>query len=145
MWRLVEPNENYGEYDEYDMKPSKYAMLVKSTTDLKIITWTLNRTGPPLNKTGDWYWQTLQDQGVELTEGSRFDLVHVLYNEVGVEGIFDGKKSSCLNSRRLQFSAIFSRLACSDIVLCQLYGYQNPSQPLNVSTIDVVDVVQSRL
>lgn len=89
MWRLVEPNPDSCDYDQYDMQPSLYARTVKAETSLKIITWTLNRTGPPLNGSGDWYWQTLQDQGLELTDGSRFDLVHILYTEVGVEGIFD--------------------------------------------------------
>lgn len=89
MWRLVRPNPNAGEEGEYDMQPSLYARMINSEFDLKIITWTLDRTGPPLNKEGDWYWQTLQGNGLELTEGSRFDLVHVLATEVMVEGIFD--------------------------------------------------------
>jgi glycerophosphoryl diester phosphodiesterase len=89
MWRLVEPNPKASEYDEYDMQPSLYAKLVKSTTNLKIITWTLNRSAPPLSDGGNWYWQSLDGQGLNLTEGSRYDLVHVLYTQVGVEGIFD--------------------------------------------------------
>jgi glycerophosphoryl diester phosphodiesterase len=89
MWRLVEPNPDAGKYGEYDMQPSIYANLVKTTTNLKIITWTLNRAAPPLGESDDWYWQTLENQGLNLTEGSNFDLVHVLHSEVGVEGIFD--------------------------------------------------------
>ena len=69
---------------------SGFAKLIQER-DLHIITWTLDRTSDPLEKEGasDYYWQTLQNQNLDLTAGSRFDLLDVLYKEVGIEGIFD--------------------------------------------------------
>jgi len=53
--------------------------------------WSEHRP-PPLGgyeNDPQYYWETLQGQGLDLTEGSpRFDLLHVLATEVGIVGIF---------------------------------------------------------
>ena len=51
---------------------------------LGIITWTLERAGPGL---GGFYFDTT-DGIVDLAEGDRFTLLHVLDKEVGILGIF---------------------------------------------------------
>lgn len=80
MWRLVDPDM----HSEYKMKPSFYARRAKEY-GLDIITWTLERTGPGLQ---GWYWQTLNEAGVELADGDMYNLLYVLAKEVGVLGVF---------------------------------------------------------
>lgn len=91
MWKLVAPNPEAGA-DIYtpDMIPSEFAETI-AARNFSIITWTIDRTAGPLEKEEgtDYYWQTLQGQGLNLTEGSRFDLLDVLYEKVGVKAIFD--------------------------------------------------------
>lgn len=83
MFKLVAPEDGM-------IVASEFAALIKER-ELHIITWTLGRTEGPLEKSEstDYYWQTLQGQGLNLTAGSRFELLDVLYKEVGIEGIFD--------------------------------------------------------
>jgi len=69
---------------EHLMEPSYYALAAKER-GLEIITWTLERAGPGL--TG-FYYNTTDDGLVDLTEGDRFTLLHVLYDQVGILGIF---------------------------------------------------------
>ncbi|MEM8701272.1 MAG: glycerophosphodiester phosphodiesterase family protein [Pseudomonadota bacterium] len=64
--------------------PSPYAEAAKAA-GLKLITWTLERSGP-LNSGGGWYYQTVGD-AVE-SDGDMMDVMHVLAQDVGVEGIF---------------------------------------------------------
>ena len=92
MWKLVVPNPDAG-MNIYtpDMIPSAFAEQA-TERNLTMIPWTLSRTGGPIEKDSesvDYYWQTLQGQGLNLTEGSLFDLLDVLYKDVGVAGIFD--------------------------------------------------------
>eukprot|EP00804_Cyclotella_cryptica_P007845 CCRYP_001421-RD/>CCRYP_001421-RD protein AED:0.04 eAED:0.04 QI:866/1/1/1/1/1/4/231/475 len=89
---LVRPAEE-GEDSELGIVPSVYA---ESAIDhnLDIITWTLERSPPGL-KVGDppgltiddlWYWSSLQS--LNLTDGSNFELLHVLIHDIGVIGVF---------------------------------------------------------
>ena len=94
MWKLVVPNPEAGKniYTS-DMIPSPFAEQIKAR-EMAIIPWTMSRTGDSVTtldrpESVDYYWQTLQGQGLNLTEGSRFDLLDVLYKDVGVAGIFD--------------------------------------------------------
>jgi glycerophosphoryl diester phosphodiesterase len=89
MWKLVEPNPKAGEEGELDMVASQMALDAKEL-GLQIITWTLERTSAPLEKPAgtDYFWLTLQGMGLNLTEGSNMDLLHVLAMDVGIEGIF---------------------------------------------------------
>jgi len=52
---------------------------------VKIITWTLERSGP-LGGGGGWYYGT----SLSLTnnDGDKFELLHVLHKDVGVVGVF---------------------------------------------------------
>jgi hypothetical protein len=74
--------------NELGMAPSAYAESANEH-GLKVITWTLERTGPGLN---GWYWQSLAESVENLdmsaVEGYRFGLLHVLSQEVGVLGVF---------------------------------------------------------
>jgi glycerophosphoryl diester phosphodiesterase len=79
MQRLVDPAPD----SEYLMTASHYANAAKNRS-LGVIAWTLERSGPGL--TG-FYWETLEGQ-VELNEGDRYNLLHVLLNEVEVLGVF---------------------------------------------------------
>jgi glycerophosphoryl diester phosphodiesterase len=82
MWKLVAADTEAGM-----IIASDFAALIKAS-GLKVITWTLDRTADPLEKsTTDYYWQTLQS--LDLTPGSRFELLDVLSKSVGIEGIFD--------------------------------------------------------
>ena len=64
--------------------PSKYAVAAKAA-GMKIITWTFERSGPLIN--GDaFYYGT--SAGFTNNDGAMFELLHVLHNDVGIEGIF---------------------------------------------------------
>lgn len=91
MPKLVAPNPSAGQPGQKDIIPSPFAVAIKNA-GLQIITWTLSRTAGPLEKpagTTDYYWATLQGRGLGLTEGSNFDLLDALYQDVGIIGIFD--------------------------------------------------------
>lgn len=64
--------------------PSAYAEEAKKA-DLNIITWTLERSGP-LGGGGGWYYQSIKE--VTDSDGAMFELLHVLAQDVGIEGIF---------------------------------------------------------
>ncbi len=53
--------------------------------DLKIITWTIERSGPLVNG-GGWYYQSIAD--VTTTDGVMYEYIDALAQKVGVEGIF---------------------------------------------------------
>jgi len=78
MWVLLTVNENN------EMVPSAYALAAKNA-GLKIITWTLERSGP-LAQGGGWYYQSvtplINDDGDMLT------VLDVLAQDVGIAGIF---------------------------------------------------------
>lgn len=80
MWRLVDPDKN----SPLKMKPSFYAKRAKEY-GLDVITWTLERTDPGLQ---GWYWQTLNEGGIELTDGDKYNLLYVLAFQVEVLGVF---------------------------------------------------------
>lgn len=64
--------------------PSVYAKEAK-TAGLKIIPWSLERSGP-LQKGGGYYYKSIND--VVNNDGVIYELVDVLARDVGVEGIF---------------------------------------------------------
>ena len=77
MWMLVT-------VDEGGIVPSAYAMAAKDA-GLRIITWTLERSGP-LASSGGWYYQSVEE--VTDSDAATFELLHVLAQDVGIEGIF---------------------------------------------------------
>ncbi|MCG8508671.1 MAG: glycerophosphodiester phosphodiesterase, partial [Rhodospirillales bacterium] len=77
IWMLVTAEKG-------EIVPSAYAREAKKA-GLKIITWTLERSGP-LNTGGGWYYQSIKD--VTDSDGVMFELLHVLAMDVGIEGIF---------------------------------------------------------
>lgn len=77
MWMLV--TEENGE-----IVPSAYAKEAKAA-GLKLITWTLERSGPLANG-GGWYFQSVKD--VTNNDAMYFELLDVLAQDVGVEGVF---------------------------------------------------------
>ena len=52
---------------------------------MKLITWTLERSGPLLTG-GGWYYQSISN--LTDNDGVVFELLDVLAKDVGVEGIF---------------------------------------------------------
>lgn len=64
--------------------PSTYAKEAKAA-GLKIITWSLERSGP-LQKGGGYYYKSIKD--VVNNDGVVFELLDVLAQQVGIEGIF---------------------------------------------------------
>mgnify|MGYP006337412063 CR=1 FL=1 len=64
--------------------PSDYAVAAKKA-GLKIITWTLERSGP-LNTGGDSYYKTVTN--AINNDGDMMNVLHVLAKEVGVLGVF---------------------------------------------------------
>ena len=64
--------------------PSEYAVAAKAA-GLKIITWTLERSGP-LGEGGGWYYGS--SNAFTDNDGDMFELLHVLHHDVGIEGIF---------------------------------------------------------
>jgi len=64
--------------------PSDYAMALKAS-GVKIITWTLERSGL-LKDGGGYYYQSITD-GIK-TDGDTMVLLDVLAKDVGVIGVF---------------------------------------------------------
>ncbi|MEO0939113.1 MAG: glycerophosphodiester phosphodiesterase family protein [Pseudomonadota bacterium] len=64
--------------------PSELALQAKAA-DLKIITWTIERSGP-LVRGGGWYYQSIAD--ITTGDGVMYDYIDALAQDVGVEGIF---------------------------------------------------------
>lgn len=64
--------------------PSTYAVQAREA-GLKIITWTMERSGP-LQNGGGWYYQTIKD--VTTSDGVMYEVIDVLAQDVGVVGIF---------------------------------------------------------
>ena len=78
MWALVDlDNENH-------LIQSNYAELAKSA-GLKIITWTLERSGP-LSGHGGWYYQSIAE--VTNSDSDMLVLLDFLAKTVKVEGVF---------------------------------------------------------
>lgn len=77
MWMLVTVKDG-------KVVPSAYAVEAKQA-GLKLITWTLERSGPLANG-GGWYYQSIKD--VTKSDGMTFELLDVLATKVGVVGVF---------------------------------------------------------
>ncbi len=67
-----------------EIVPSELAVQAKAA-DLKIITWTIERSGP-LVRGGGWYYQSIAD--VTNSDGVMYEYIDALAQDVGVEGIF---------------------------------------------------------
>jgi glycerophosphoryl diester phosphodiesterase len=70
--------------DNGKIVPSVYAKEAKAA-GLKIITWSLERSGP-LQKGGGYYYKSINQ--IVNNDGVIYELVDVLARDVGVEGIF---------------------------------------------------------
>ena len=77
MWMLVT-------LEQGEIVPSDYALTAKAN-DLKLITWTLERSGL-LQNGGGWYYQSITDAIDD--DGMTLVLLDVLAQDVGVEGVF---------------------------------------------------------
>ena len=77
MWALVT-------LDNGEIAPSDYALTARAN-GLKLITWTLERTGLLANG-GGWYYQSITDAIDD--DGMTLVLLDVLAQDVGIEGIF---------------------------------------------------------
>lgn len=77
MWMLVTTENG-------QMVPSTLAKKAKEA-DLKIITWTLERSGPLANG-GGWYFQSVKE--VTDNDADYFELLDVLAQQVGIVGMF---------------------------------------------------------
>lgn len=78
LWVLVKVGDNN------EIVPSEYALAAKAA-GLKIITWTLERSGH-LQNGGGWYYQSIAQ--ITQRDGDQFKLLDVLYKDVGVLGVF---------------------------------------------------------
>jgi glycerophosphoryl diester phosphodiesterase len=77
MWALVTLKKG-------EIVPSDYALSAKAN-GLKLITWTLERSGL-LHSGGGWYYQSITD--ATDNDGDMLVLLDVLAQDVGIEGIF---------------------------------------------------------
>ncbi|MFY0595923.1 MAG: glycerophosphodiester phosphodiesterase [Cognatishimia sp.] len=77
MWMLVTMEDG-------EIVPSAYAKEAKSA-GLKLITWTLERSGPLANG-GGWYFKSITE--ATNNDAMYFEVLDVLAQEVGVEGVF---------------------------------------------------------
>ena len=77
MWMLVTLKEG-------KIVPSAYAEEAKRA-GLKLITWTLERSGP-LASGGGWSYRSIAD--VIDSDGMMFEVLDVLAQDVGVVGVF---------------------------------------------------------
>lgn len=64
--------------------PSAYAEEAKKA-DLKLIAWTIERSGNMVNG-GGWYYKSIKS--VVQSDAAIYDLLHVLAKDVGVSGVF---------------------------------------------------------
>ncbi|TAA47532.1 glycerophosphodiester phosphodiesterase family protein [Corallincola spongiicola] len=84
MWMLLDVNA------EGAIVPSQYALNAQAV-GLKLITWTLERSGL-LKDNGGWYYQSLNGDtgGLDVIhrDGDTLEVLHVLANDVGVIGVF---------------------------------------------------------
>ncbi|MCH2038947.1 MAG: hypothetical protein MK137_10195, partial [Rickettsiales bacterium] len=71
-------------YKHGTITPSPYAKAIQDA-GLKIITWTLERSGS-LDNGGGWYYQSVAD-GIN-SDGSVYEVLHVLAQDVKIEAIF---------------------------------------------------------
>ncbi len=78
LWMLLTTN------DKGKIIPSQYATEAKQS-GLKIITWTLERSGP-LQDGGGWYYQTIKD--VIDDDSDMLKVIDILAQDVGVIGMF---------------------------------------------------------
>ncbi|MEA3521841.1 MAG: glycerophosphodiester phosphodiesterase family protein [Campylobacterota bacterium] len=78
MWVLVKLSS------ENEIIPSAYSTEAKAS-GLKMITWTLERSGL-LNSGGGWYYQTTNN--AIKRDGDAYELLDVLAQDVGITGIF---------------------------------------------------------
>lgn len=81
MWVLLEASTDGG---QPRIVPSAYADAAKAA-GLRIITWTLERSGP-LADGGGWYYQSIAE-AID-SDGDMLEVLHVLAARVGVIGIF---------------------------------------------------------
>ncbi|GGP87918.1 glycerophosphodiester phosphodiesterase family protein [Shewanella ulleungensis] len=79
LWMLVTLDDNN------TIVPSEYANAANAA-GLKIIAWSLERSGLLSQGGGGWYYQSIAD--VIDNEGDTYELVDVLAKDVGVIGIF---------------------------------------------------------
>ncbi len=77
VWMLVT-------LDGEEIVASELAKQAKAA-DVKIITWTLERSGP-LVRGGGWYYQTISD--ITDSDGVMYEYIDALAQKVGVVGIF---------------------------------------------------------
>ena len=77
LWMLVTSKDGV-------ITPSVYAKEAKAA-GLKIISWTVERSGP-LGKGGGWYYQSIKD--VTDNDGTVYELLDVLASDIGVVGVF---------------------------------------------------------
>ena len=77
LWVLVTVEDGH-------IGPSAYARAA-TAAGLKLMTWTIERSGP-LTGGGDWYYSSISD--VTDSDGVIYELLHVLAQDVGVEGVF---------------------------------------------------------
>lgn len=67
------------------MAPSAYADAINET-DMQIITWSLERSGPIARTNGGWYYQSVAE--VATSDAAIYEILHVLAQDVGVVGVF---------------------------------------------------------
>lgn len=79
LWMLVTLDDN----DQ--IVPSPYAEAAKAA-ELKIIAWSLERSGPIPEQNGGWYHQSIAK--VAADDGTVLQLLDVLAKDVGVIGVF---------------------------------------------------------
>lgn len=77
MWMLLTTNDGR-------IVPSAYAVEAKAA-GLKLITWTLERSGS-LKSGGGWYYQSVAE--LIDSDGDVFEVLDVLAQDVGVESVF---------------------------------------------------------
>jgi glycerophosphoryl diester phosphodiesterase len=93
LWALVDLDE------DNNLIQSEYALLAKAA-GLKIITWTLERSGP-LSGNGGWYYQSIAE--AINTDSDMLLLLDFLAQTVKVEGVFSdwagtvSYYASCMN------------------------------------------------
>jgi glycerophosphoryl diester phosphodiesterase len=122
--------------------PSEYALAAKQA-GLKIITWTLERSGRLAETNGGWYYFT--SNTITEKDGDVYEMLHVLATQIGVQGIFSDWPATVTFYANCILNPV--RTSCSDAAgscpmvshpneKCCVHTIKNPSSHVRANFVE---------
>jgi glycerophosphoryl diester phosphodiesterase len=127
--------------------PSEYALAAKQA-GLKIITWTLERSGRLAETNGGWYYFT--SNAITKKDGDVFEMLHVLATQVGIQGIFSDWPATVTFYANCMLNPV--RISCSAAAggscpmvshpdeKCCVHTVKNPSSQIRANFVETSKV-----